>query len=222
MRRGDGPGDQGGVGGAGVAVDEGLDGRDQPADLGEGGRGVGGRRQSARHVQIAAEQGRGEGLFAHAGLFGRQGRGLGQPIGALGPLARHQGQFAGQVQAIGAAALGVQRDRRPDLGNGGLGRVVGDDDMGRDIALGRLGRAVFRFVLERRGLLNLVRFKYDGGRMGVGRIGGRRSGAHVLRRRPLGQGQGEDGQGGGEQARTGGDHAATLHGFPCPRKRTDG
>uniref|UniRef100_A0A0N4ZZV5 Transposase n=1 Tax=Parastrongyloides trichosuri TaxID=131310 RepID=A0A0N4ZZV5_PARTI len=134
VRLADGRGLQHGVRLARIAVDEGLHRRDQTSGLNDDGRdALPLRRDAGGDVEVARQQRGGEGLFAHAGLFGGQGLDTVQIVGARLALAAGQGVAARQVVAVGAAAFGVGRDRGPDRRDrrllGRLGRV-GDDDFG--------------------------------------------------------------------------------------------
>ena len=210
VRGADGLTGQFGVRRPGVAAHEVLHQPHQPSALDKRRRrGRIGRGQGGRHVQIAGQQGGGEGLFANARLFRCQPFRLGQIVRAGRPLALHQGQLAGQIQTIGAAALGVRRDRRPDGRDRRRRGRVGNDD----VRIGRgLGRRLTWCGLARR---RLARLQDDGRRMGFRRRSGR---GRFLSRGMAGKRHGEDGQRGGEQARTGGDHARTLHAFAAAGK----
>ncbi|MNQ92794.1 hypothetical protein D3C85_1082290 [compost metagenome] len=205
----DGGGLQHGVGAAGVAVDKGLHRSHQTTGLDDDGRdALAFRRDPRGDVEVARQQGGGEGLLADAGLFGGQSLDPRQIVGARLALAAGQGVAARQIVAVGAATLGVGRDRSPG-GRDGRGlrrrRCIGDDDFGV-LAVG---------VSRGRRLRGRRRFRLH--------LSGRRVARQRLRRllRQGGRGDAQrDQRGGGEQGGTaeGKAHGRTLHAFPSARK----
>ncbi|MNE15797.1 hypothetical protein D3C80_1087180 [compost metagenome] len=211
VRIADGAGLQHGVGLARIAVDEGLHRRDQTPGLNDDRRdALPFRRDPGGDIKVAGQQRGREGLFAHARLLRGQGLDPRQIVGAGLALATGQGVAARQVEAIGAASLGVSGNGAPDRRDGrGLRRrrFVGDDDF-RILAFGvsRDSRVRLRGRLDLDSRLSLLRRDLDGRRL----LGQRRRG------RPQGD-QGSGGEQGG--AAEGEAHGRTLHAFPSARKR---